>query len=249
MKDWLEPYDIKNLYRIFPSRLGSQTARFLLMSGFENVYIDDPDNITAAIIRQGKDLVVGGKPSNKIYGCLENVKFEGLIEAPKEFDEIIKRSLPEAEMLPSLGWYADKPVDIPDIDGVECRKVKLEEALMIHNLGDKWIMKHNRTPVDFLYNHDVFGVFREDVLVSVCCKFTWSGEFTELAAVTHPQYRGRGYGRLAAAAAVNFTVEAGKIAVWNCFESNLASKRLAEGLKLIPYDIPDYLYSLNWKPE
>jgi len=249
MKNWLEPYDINNLYRIFPSRLGTQTARFLLMSGFENVFVDDPDDITAAIIRQGKDLVIGGEPCGAISDFLEKIKFEGLIDAPKDFDPVIRRSLPEAELLPSLGWYADKPVNIPEINGVICRKVELEEALMIHNLGEKWILKYNRTPIDFLYNHDVFGVFKGEILVSICCKFTWSGEFVELAAVTHPQYRGRGYGRLAAAAAVNFAVEAGKTAVWNCFESNLASKRLAEGLKFIPYDIPDYMYSLNWKPE
>ena len=249
MKNWLEPYDINNLYRIFPSRLGSQTARFLLMSGFENVFVDDHDNITAAIIRQGEDLLIGGEPCAAISTFLENVKFSGLIEAPKDFDAVIKRSLPEADRLPRLGWYADKPVEVPEIDGVKCRKVKLEEALMIHNLGEKWIMKYNRTPIDFLYNHDVFGVFKGDILVSICCKYTWSGKFTELAAATHPQFRNRGYGRLAAAFAVNFTVEAGKTAVWNCFASNLASKRLAEGLKFTPYNIPDYLYSLNWKPE
>lgn len=249
MKDWIRTYDFERLYRIFPSRLGSQTGRFLLMSGFEKIFVDDPDDITVAVIRQGDDMIAGGNQPGTLKKFFRKLDFRGLLEAPRSFDKVISSSIPEAVRLPRSGWYIDRPVKMPVIRGVESRRLELEESLMIHSLGEKWIMKHNRTPIDFLYNHDVFGVFKEGNLVSVCCKFTWSGEYVELAAVTHPEYRGHGYGRLAAAAAVNYQTGIGKTVIWNCFSNNRASVRVAESLEFIPYEAPDYMYSVNWQPE
>ena len=76
----------------------------------------------------------------------------------------------------------------------------------------------------------VFGVRENGRLVAVAGLSAWMAEPSDIGVLTLPSLRGRGYGRRAAAAAVNEAVALAGIARWRSLASNAASRSLARSL-------------------
>jgi len=81
----------------------------------------------------------------------------------------------------------------------------------------------------------LFGCFVNDQVVAVARHRPAWGETTHIGVVTHPAYRGHGYGRAVVSAATANGLEAGFIVLYQTLVNNAPSVALATGLGYQPY--------------
>lgn len=77
---------------------------------------------------------------------------------------------------------------------------------------------------------EVFGVFRSQELISRSSIKTESDEAWEIAVTTSEQHRRRGLGASVVSRATDHILTQGKLALYNCDVTNIASLRLAQSL-------------------
>ena len=82
-----------------------------------------------------------------------------------------------------------------------------------------------------------FGCFVDDHVIAVARYRPAWGEAATIGVVTHPAYRGHGYGRSAVSAATGQSLEAGFIVLYQTVIANVSSVALATGLGYQPYAI------------
>jgi GNAT superfamily N-acetyltransferase len=76
----------------------------------------------------------------------------------------------------------------------------------------------------------IFGIYEQRRMVAAASYERWGERILHIGVVTHPDYRGQGFGRGVAAATTAHALEAGGIAQWQTLESNAASARIADAL-------------------
>jgi GNAT superfamily N-acetyltransferase len=81
----------------------------------------------------------------------------------------------------------------------------------------------------------VFGCFVNDHMVAAARYRPWWQEAATIGVVTHPAYRGHGYGRAVVSAATAKGLEAGFIVLYQTLLNNAPSVALATGLGYQPY--------------
>jgi GNAT superfamily N-acetyltransferase len=91
--------------------------------------------------------------------------------------------------------------------------------------GDAW--EHSGIAFD---EPNVFGCFADDQLVAAARHRPEWDEAAHIGVVTHPAYRGRGYGRAVVSAATARGLAAGFIVLYQTLLANTASVALATGL-------------------
>jgi GNAT superfamily N-acetyltransferase len=74
------------------------------------------------------------------------------------------------------------------------------------------------------------GVFHDGQLVALCGYETWGGAIAHLCIVTHPAFRGRGFGKSAVAHLARRALAAGLLAQYRTLDANTPSIRIAESL-------------------
>jgi GNAT superfamily N-acetyltransferase len=79
------------------------------------------------------------------------------------------------------------------------------------------------------------GVFVDGQLVAVAGYEIRGGAVADIAIVTHPDFRGRGFGRAAVAHLALRAIAAGLLPQYRTLEENAASRRVAESLDFQPY--------------
>ena len=67
-------------------------------------------------------------------------------------------------------------------------------------------------------------------IVSLAHTFAWSPEHVDIGAMTHEEFRGRGYATSAAALVAEEILKQGRVPVWSCSATNEPSLRIAEKL-------------------
>jgi RimJ/RimL family protein N-acetyltransferase len=77
---------------------------------------------------------------------------------------------------------------------------------------------------------DVAGAFADGQLAAAAGYEVWGGTVAHILVVTHPQYRGRGYGRAAVARIAAHAVSRGLLPQYRTLAANQASIRIAEAL-------------------
>jgi predicted GNAT family acetyltransferase len=70
----------------------------------------------------------------------------------------------------------------------------------------------------------------DEGIVAEAYAVIWSGERAEIATVTHPQHRGRGYATVLCASLIKACEGVDLSTYWNCDEDNGTSVRLATRL-------------------
>ncbi|MBC8204186.1 GNAT family N-acetyltransferase [bacterium] len=169
-------------------------------------------------------------------------------EAPiNQFDTIYK-IFPEAEIWKYLCRIGNEPADIPHIDGVTTRPVIGKETEQIRNLKQDWLWKYYDNPQEFCEKYDSIGVFKDDELLSISAVFSCSEKYSNIAAATHPDYRGRGYAGLASASLANILLKNGKSIIWMTSEDNIPSQKIPQRLNFKPFIWRNTLFKINWKP-
>jgi GNAT acetyltransferase len=95
---------------------------------------------------------------------------------------------------------------------------------------------------DLLNRGPVYAVLLDGQIVSACVSARESAEAAEAWVQTASTYRGRGYARQTTAAWARAVLSRGKIAFYSHLWTNLASKRVALSLGLVPFiDAVGYL--------
>mgnify|MGYP000365175353 CR=1 FL=1 len=79
-------------------------------------------------------------------------------------------------------------------------------------------------------DNDLFGSFAGVTLVSVAKLLPWNAKANNVGVVTHPAFRGRGYGAVAASAVVEKALEANKLVLYQTLKSNIGAIKLAQKL-------------------
>lgn len=83
-------------------------------------------------------------------------------------------------------------------------------------------------------------------IISNCFSVFVSRGRYEISITTHPEYRRRGFGTLAAAAYIERCLQHNIEPVWQCWKDNAASVKLAQKLGFVPeMDYPVYLIELK----
>jgi RimJ/RimL family protein N-acetyltransferase len=77
------------------------------------------------------------------------------------------------------------------------------------------------------------GVTERNQVAAMAGIETWGRDIAQIGVCSAPQYRGRGFGRLAAAAAVSAAVRQGSVAQWRCRLGNEPSRRLGQALGFV----------------
>ena len=81
----------------------------------------------------------------------------------------------------------------------------------------------------------IFGIYEQRRMVAAASYERWGERLLHVGVVTHPDYRGQGFGRGVAAATTAHALEAGGIAQWQTLASNAPSARIADALGFRPY--------------
>ena len=78
--------------------------------------------------------------------------------------------------------------------------------------------------------HPSSGIFIGNELVALAGYEIWGGTIAHISVVTHPAFRGRGFGRSAVAHIASDALAAGFVPQYRTLESNRPSIRIAESL-------------------
>lgn len=79
------------------------------------------------------------------------------------------------------------------------------------------------------------GVFSEGQLVALAGYEVWGGTIAPISVITHPDFRGQGWGRSVAAHVVERALDAGLLPQYRTLEGNRPSMRIAESLGFQAY--------------
>jgi GNAT superfamily N-acetyltransferase len=91
--------------------------------------------------------------------------------------------------------------------------------------------EHGGSPLD----HPCSGVVLEGELVAIAGYETWGATIAHISVVTHPEFRGRGFGRSAVAHVATRAISVGLLPQFRALESNYASIHIAESLGFCAY--------------
>ena len=83
--------------------------------------------------------------------------------------------------------------------------------------------------------HPSSGVFVSSDLVALAGYEVWGGTIAHLSVITHPAYRGRGFGRSVVAHLAQVALAAGLVPQYRTLQSNRASMRIGESLGFVLY--------------
>jgi len=84
-------------------------------------------------------------------------------------------------------------------------------------------------------DHSASGVFVGERLVALAGYEVWGGTIAHISVVTHPEFRGRGFGRGAVAHLAAHALAAGLLPQYRTLESNRASMHIAHSLGFVRY--------------
>jgi GNAT superfamily N-acetyltransferase len=81
----------------------------------------------------------------------------------------------------------------------------------------------------------ILGIYDQHILVAAASYERWGERILHVGVVTHPEHRGKGFGRGVASATTAHALEAGGIAQWQTLETNTPSLAIAKKLGYQPY--------------
>jgi len=223
-----KPEDIAREY--WASFLGSEAgALFGLPLAIVNHGQDLADyHGVFALFRDGK-AIVSLPPDHHHTAHLRDM-LSGLNEgcAPAEFAAALS-SIAETVIGPAYIGYAE--VITPLEHKHDFRVLGHDDAEAVQTLQqacDPAEWEHGGSPCT--PDHPCSGVFVDGRLVALAGYEVWGGRIAHISIVTHPGFRGQGFGRTAVAHLADRAINAGLLPQYRTLEANTASVRLAGAL-------------------
>ena len=138
-----------------------------------------------------------------------------------------------------FSYFTDKPVKLDCLNVV--LNYKTDESLI-----PLWLENgYDRKSIDEYFKNGAvsFSIYSNNIPISTCFIFPSFGDIWEIAALhTINEERRKGYGKLVAAAALNYIVGMGKKLRYQVLDTNISSIRLIESLGLQRTLILEHLY-------
>ncbi|MDP4144102.1 MAG: GNAT family N-acetyltransferase [Bacillota bacterium] len=107
----------------------------------------------------------------------------------------------------------------------------LERKDLKHIEGVKgWIDSFWHSPKDLASNGVGYCLIKDDAVVSWCLSVFVSGSTFEFGLETVEQFRGNNYGKLTAAACMEYCISKNIVPFWQCNDENIPSNKLAESI-------------------
>lgn len=129
---------------------------------------------------------------------------------------------------------------------------KITSRLMDRCLWRQDVLRATGSTSEFLGHGLGFCLMIEEAIIAEAYAVIWSDERAEIATVTHPEHRGKGYATVLCASLIKACEGVGLSTYWNCDADNLASVRLAARLgydDLYPYRLLRYAREDPPKPQ
>lgn len=121
--------------------------------------------------------------------------------------------------------YAGKDVSMPEIVGCELEKITTENYDLIHGRiipAFSWESKEK-----FLHNGYGYCLMKDRQFLACAFSSGISKDYVDIGVETAEEFRGKGYGKIAALAMIKETLKRKKKPVWGCDTLNEGSMRLA----------------------
>ncbi len=153
--------------------------------------------------------------------------------APEPFDRFsIESALgPEAQRIigPCFLGYADRE-SLRGTHHPNARRLGHDDAVPLRGLRESCAPEDWAESGVEVERLGLFGCFEQQRLVAVASYAVWGGTLAHIGVITHPERRGSGYGRTAAASAAKDALDRGFVVQWRALESNSASIALGNSL-------------------
>ena len=94
------------------------------------------------------------------------------------------------------------------------------------------------------YESERFAYFLDDQIVAAARYDLWAADAASIGVITHPQYRGKGYGRAVVSVAMAHALDAGYMVIYQARLNNVASIAISQALGCCKYG---NTMSLFWK--
>ncbi|HEY8885408.1 MAG TPA: GNAT family N-acetyltransferase [Chloroflexota bacterium] len=157
-----------------------------------------------------------------VVAWLEALPAEAALSEPDRVKQVLALDGPLAGTWAGTSYAVERPPDpaiYPDVSVLTAAQGELT----------------GRFDPDVLNRGPVYAVLLDGQIVSACVSARENAEAAEAWVQTVPAYRGRGYARQTTAAWAGSVLSRGKIAFYSHLWTNLASKRVALSLGLVPF--------------
>lgn len=219
----------------------------VLSSNIEgSIWVNDEGRPTTAVIGTGSGLyaVLGDASDKNVEEWLRNLydyqykdsqKRFALFATAYEWEESLARIMGnEGERCSRMSYelkghlYAFPPAYVEA--GFGLQRITMGTIAASSTFPESYYKENWGSVQQFMRKGFGYAVTFGGKIVSECTAICLGSPYVEIDIATHPDYRGLGLGRFAAAAFIQHCAREGLIPRWECDVSNVSSMRLAEKL-------------------
>jgi hypothetical protein len=224
---------------------------FLREGTCEILVVGDPGALEGVIIQSFEmpsEPIAFGSSAEAVASLIPHVSGWACLNVPAALvDDLIEPVAAAAEtesvrLLDDVYHELRAPVTVPGVAGV--RLLGKPDWPLIEAAADLVGDGADRLRV-MLQDGHVAGAIRDDRLVALAYTFALSDRHADIGVVTNAQWRGQGLATAAAGLVAGAIQQGGRVPVWSCGSTNLASMRIAARLGFVEvgrrvYLIPEF---------
>jgi predicted GNAT family acetyltransferase len=211
--------------------------QFLRQGSAEVLCVGMPEDLEGLII-QSRDMpeepMAFGTSATAIAELLPHLVGWACINVPANLaDDLIEPVATTAEasgvrLLDDVHHVLRRPVD-PELKGA-ARLLTPEDEPLLELVADTLVGNFAERLVATVQDGHVAAVIEGDGIVAIANTFATSERYADIGVVTHPDWRGRGYGTNVAAVVAGAIQNDGRTPIWSCGATNLPSMAIAARL-------------------
>lgn len=251
----LNKYEYKKVENIFKELAYNIVVKSVIDGNTPGeIYVDDVNNPKTALIWDMMgELLIEGESNNSEYNMeinrliIENLKPRATKKFipcfdfyySKQFEDKLNVILPQENCTRiARNVYKFKVLRIDWTQNISkyCSMIIIDEKLLQRNdlkyieCVEGWINSFWYSVSDFTSKGIGYCLMKENIVVSWCLSVFVSGNNFEFGLETIEEYRGNGYGKLTAAACMEYCIENNIVPFWQCNKDNIPSNKVSESI-------------------
>ena len=215
------------------------------------VFVDDPEQPTAALMTRSYEYFVGGALETPLADFIRDAPVEvgvwadfyGFVAVDPDWNDRLRALHPELETIGRRSFRFD-PAHLDRVRGWRERvPLGLRVVPMTVELAEMADREMPEVIGKIWAGYDLFAKYGYGALmldgdapVSVCCAFGVGGGEANLGVTTIPSCRRRGLALICSHVCVEMTFDRGLIPTWDCDAPNIASGELARAIGFTEHD-------------
>lgn len=231
------------LTSLFDPNAPASIRCFGVLAGLENgkILADDLTDPTWGMVWEATDgtLYPGGTlDATIVQNAVNTLRVDGdVLVGFREGDPLAALLPPSPEYEGTVLEFFDRPADTADLDRLVrqipsgCSIRRMDPSLMQRSFWhDAENVERHGGAEAFLAKSDAIFLLHGDTIVCEASTGPSINGVRELGAITHEEYRGRGFATMTCAYLIQLCAQAGDDTYWNCAAQNLASAAVARKL-------------------